>query len=92
MKALQKKFNYDKYYIIFNWHIQGQINPTAFEKEFSTRAEAEKQIPQWKKMLSMRMHGNATREEARNTLDSFSVEDGGYLNDANKYEVYDTLD
>jgi len=86
------RFNYNKYYIVFDWYIQGQIHPTAIEKEFSTKAEAEKNISGWKNMLSMRMSRNATRGEARDTLDSFMVLDGGQLNDANKYEFYSSLD
>jgi hypothetical protein len=83
------RFDYNKYYIVFNWFIQGGIHPTAIKKEFSSKAEAEKNIPGWKSTLSKRMTYNATRGEVYNTLDSFMVLDGGQLNDANKYEFYD---
>jgi hypothetical protein len=86
------RFNHNKYYIVFDWYIQGQISPTAIGKEFSTEDEAEKNIDGWKNELSMRMSHNVTRLEARNTLDSFIVLDGGQLNDANKYEFYVSLD
>ncbi len=86
------RFNHNKYYIVFDWYIQGQISPTAIGKEFSTEDEAEKNIDGWKNELSMRMSRNVTRLEARNTLDSFIVLDGGQLNDANKYEFYVSLD
>ena len=87
------KFDHNKYYIVFDWYIQGEINPTAIgNMTFSTKDMAEKQISFWKNELSKRMSGNASRREAASTLSSFEVKDGGQLNDENRYELYDNLD
>ena len=88
-ESIKPEFNDRKYYIIFDWYIQGQIRPTVIEKEFSYEDEAEKEIPYWQKIVGERLRGNATVIESRNTLSSFIVQDGKYLNDAHKYQVYD---
>jgi hypothetical protein len=87
-ESIKPKFDDKKYYIVFDWYIQGEIRPTAIEKEFSYEEEAEAEIPYWEKIVSQRMRGNATHIEARNTLSSFIVQAGKYLNDANKYQLY----
>jgi hypothetical protein len=87
------RFKPNKYYIIFDWYIHDEIIPSVVNIEFSSEDEAEKNIIGWKSILSSRMNHNASRIEARNTLDSFIIVNGGYLNDTNKYyKFYDSVD
>jgi len=87
-ETIKPKFDDKKYYIIFDWYIQGAIRPTAIEKEFSYKEEAEAEIPYWQKIVGERLRRNANMIETRNTLSSFIVQDGKYLNDAHKYQLY----
>jgi len=81
-------FNSNKYFICFDWDL-GSINRlTVFDREFSSYDSADKNLSDYKTIISKRMHHNATKSEALNTINSVRIVSGTYLNNSDNEVRY----